>query len=66
MAKSKARDDKLRSKEAWERGRGAPRKSNPNYTPKMVTDKNGNRRKVYVLRDRKGSKGGNLLSELND
>ena len=46
-------DRKRRSKEGHERGRGAPKKGNPRYMPKMVTDKNGNRRKVYVLRKRK-------------
>lgn len=50
MAIDKAKDDALRSKEAWERGRGAPRKSNPRYTPKQVIDKNGVKRKVYIRR----------------
>jgi hypothetical protein len=43
-------DRSKRSKESHERGKGAPKKGNPNYTPKMITDKNGIRRKVYVLR----------------
>lgn len=46
-------DRQRRSKEPWERGRGAPRKGNPNYTPQQVVDKNGVQRKVYVLRVRK-------------
>lgn len=66
MPKNQAQDSKLRSKEAWERGRGAPKKGNPRYAPKQITDKNGNKRKVYVLRDGKKNKGGNLLSELNN
>ena len=66
MAKNKAQDDKKRSKEAWERGRGAPKKGNPNYTPKMITDKNGNERKVYVLRNKSNKKSGNLLTDLNN
>ena len=47
---SKSRDDHKRSTEAWERGRGAPRKGNPRYMPKTIKDKNGNSKKVYVLR----------------
>ena len=39
---------KRRSKEPWERGRGAPKKGNPRYMPVM---RNG--RKVYVVRPRK-------------
>jgi len=38
-------DAKRRSKEPWERGRGAKRKGNPRYKP--VRRKG---RKVYVLR----------------
>jgi len=34
-----------RSKEPWERGRGAPRKGNPRYKP-VIRDG----RKVYILR----------------
>ncbi len=45
-------DRRLRSKESWERGRGAPKKSNPRYTPKQIVDKNGVKRKVYVVRKR--------------
>lgn len=40
-------DRKLRSKEGWERGKGAKRKGNPRYKP---VKRNG--RKVYVLRKR--------------
>lgn len=43
-------DRKRRSKQPWERARGAPKKGNPRYMPKMIKDKNGVRRKVYVLR----------------
>ncbi|MBC8495825.1 hypothetical protein H8D36_06735 [archaeon] len=38
-------DQKRRSKQTWERGRGAKRKGNPRYKPVV---RNG--RKVYVLR----------------
>ena len=38
------RDQNLRSKENWERGRG------PRYTPKMITNKLGKKQKVYCLR----------------
>lgn len=41
-------DMKRRSKENWERGRGAKRKGNPRYKP---VKRKG--RKVYVLRKRK-------------
>ena len=34
-------DRKKRSKEGWERGKKAPKKSNPRYKPVMITDKNG-------------------------
>lgn len=53
--RDQGKDMKLRSKEAWERGRGAPKKGNPRYKPKFITDKNGNKRKVYVVRKCKGS-----------
>ena len=43
-------DRRQRSKQAWERGRGAPKKGNPRYRPIRVTDRNGNVKKVYVLR----------------
>lgn len=48
--RSKRQDDQRRSKEDWERGRGAKKKGNPRYKPAMVTDKNGNRKKVYKVR----------------
>lgn len=38
-------DASKRSKEGWERGRGAKRKGNPRYKPVMRKG-----RKVYVLR----------------
>ncbi|MDD4363459.1 MAG: hypothetical protein PHD33_04525 [Atribacterota bacterium] len=41
-------DRSKRSTEAWERGRGAPRKGNPRYKPVV---RNG--RKVYILRPKK-------------
>ena len=44
-------DRRLTSKQRWERGRGAKKKANPRYMPKMITDKNGIKRKVYVLRN---------------
>jgi len=43
--KSISSDRKKRSKEPWERGRGAPRKGNPRYKPVKRKGK-----KVYVLR----------------
>ena len=42
-------DDSRRSKQPWERGRGARKIGNPRYMPKVITDKNGVRRKVYIL-----------------
>lgn len=41
-------DRSRRSKEDWERGRGAKRKGNPRYKPVVR-----NKRKVYILRIRK-------------
>jgi len=46
-------DLKRRSKENWERGRGAKKKGNPRYKPVMVTGKDDVRRKCYKLRKRK-------------
>ena len=46
--KGRAEDNRLRSKEGLERGRGAKRKGNPRYKP--VVRKG---RKVYILRPRK-------------
>ena len=43
-----AADKRKRSRQDWERGRGAKRKGNPNYKP--VRRKG---RKVYVLRKRR-------------
>ena len=44
MGKTRA-DQRRRSKQPWERGRGAKRKGNPRYKPVV---RNG--RKVYILR----------------
>ena len=46
-AKGRFSEPKSRSKESWERGKGAKRKGNPRYKP--VT-RNG--KKVYILRKR--------------
>ena len=43
-------DRKKRSKEPWERGKGAHRKGNPRYKPVIIKDKHGHKRKVYKLR----------------
>ena len=48
---NQSKDMKQRSAEPWERGVGARKISNPNYTPVIITDKNGVRRKLYKLRD---------------
>jgi len=45
-------DRAKRSKQNWERGRGAKRKGNPRYKPMMRKGK-----KVYVLRDSKHQTG---------
>jgi len=45
---SKGKSHRWRSKEPWERGRGAKRKGNPRYKPVV---RNG--RKVYILRNGK-------------
>ena len=42
-----SQDKKRRSKQNWERGRGAKRKGNPSYKPVI---RNG--RKVYIVRKR--------------
>ena len=34
-------DQQQRSKQDWERGRGAKKKGNPRYAPKTITNKNG-------------------------
>lgn len=44
------KDRDTRSKEKWERGKGAPKKGNPRYKPVIITDKNGKKKKVYKLR----------------
>ena len=44
MARTRA-DQVRRSKQSWERGRGAKRKGNPRYKPVI---RNG--RKVYIVR----------------
>jgi len=46
-------DLKRRSKENWERGRGAKKKGNPRYKPVKRRDKNNVLRKLYILRSRK-------------
>ena len=45
-------DLKRRSKENWERGRGARKIGNPRYKPVRVKDKNDVIRKIYKLRKR--------------
>ena len=46
-------DLKQRSKENWERGRGAKKIGNPRYKPKRVRGKDDVMRKVYCLRNKK-------------
>jgi len=46
-------DVRQRSKQNWERGRGAKKKGNPRYKPVRRKDKNDVLRKLYVLRSRK-------------
>ena len=43
-------DQTRRSKENWERGRGAKRKGNPRYKPVRVRGKDDVVRKIYRLR----------------
>ena len=43
-------DIKRRSKEGWERGRGARRIGNPRYKPVRVKGKDDVIRKIYKLR----------------
>lgn len=50
MAKTR-QDQSKRSKENWERGRGARKIGNPRYTPKMIRGKDKVTRKIYCLRD---------------
>jgi len=44
-SRGRKQDGQRRSKQPWERGRGAPRKGNPRYKPVIREG-----RKVYVLR----------------
>jgi len=46
-------DIERRSKENWERGRGARKIGNPRYKPVKRRDKNDVLRKLYILRKRK-------------
>ena len=56
--KSGRYSDRLsRSKEPWERGRGAPKKGNPSYKPGMSKG-----RKVYRVR----KKSGGILDYFNE
>ena len=48
-----SQDIKRRSKENWERGRGARKIGNPRYKPVRVRGKDDVIRKVYKLRKRK-------------
>jgi len=49
----KTRQDQVRrSKQDWERGRGAKKKGNPRYKPVRRRDKNDVLRKLYVLRNK--------------
>lgn len=47
------RDQQQRSKQDWERGKGAKKKGNPRYAPKTITNKKGKKQKVYVVRKKK-------------
>ena len=50
----RTRQDQLRrSKEPWERGRGARKIGNPRYTPKRIRGKDDVIRKIYCLRAKK-------------
>lgn len=48
--RSLKQDRRLRSKQDWERGKGAKKIGNPRYKPVNIVDKNGKKRKVYKLR----------------
>ena len=50
--RSQKRDMKRRSKESWERGRGARKIGNPRYKPVRVKCKDDVIRKIYKLRKR--------------
>jgi len=43
-------DQSRRSKQDWERGRGARKIGNPRYKPKRIKGKDDVVRKIYVLR----------------
>ena len=45
-----AQDQARRSKQGWERGKGARKIGNPRYKPVKRRDKNDVLRKLYVLR----------------
>lgn len=45
-------DRRLRSKENWERGRGAKKIGNPRYKAVKRRDKNNILRKIYIVRKR--------------
>lgn len=51
-SKSLKQDIARRSKENWERGRGAKKKGNPRYKPKRIKGKDDVVRKIYCLRKR--------------
>ena len=52
-------DRRQRSKQNWERGKGAKKIGNPRYKSVSIVDKNGNNKKVYVVRKpRKNEKTG--------
>jgi len=44
------KDQVRRSSQKWERGKKAPKKGNPRYTPKRVRRKDGTMTTVYKLR----------------
>jgi len=46
-------DQARRSKQDWERGRGARKIGNPRYKPVKRRDKNNVLRKLYILRSRR-------------
>lgn len=61
-----AQDQARRSKQNWERGRGARKIGNPRYKPVMRKGKDDVLRKLYVLRKRwtKTQKDQKILTEL--
>lgn len=48
-----SQDQARRSKQDWERGRGARKIGNPRYKPKRIKGKDDIIRKIYVLRNKK-------------